>query len=378
MSQVRVAVAMSGGVDSSVAAALLKDQGYEVIGFSMQLYDQARNEPAAGTKIFGRCCALDDLHDARRVAAGLGIPHYVINYEKEFERIVVRSFIEAYCRGITPSPCIQCNSRMKFELLARMAEEAGATHIATGHYARIKRDSRTGRFGLWKAADAEKDQSYFLFELTQTQLERVMFPLGGLAKNEVRRLARKFGLDVASKADSQEICFVPDGDYAGFVERYLREQGLQGPAVGKIVDWQGRVLGTHRGIHHYTIGQRRGLGIAHSSPLYVLKILPAENCIVVGEDAMLASRSFSGVRANWIADFDSTQPLRAAVKIRSRHPGAEATLNLKADGSVTVDFDEPQRAVTPGQAAVFYREDEVVGGAWIDSVRQLGIDGEPV
>jgi tRNA-specific 2-thiouridylase len=362
----RVAVAMSGGVDSSAAAAILKEQGYDVVGFSMQLYDQRRNAPPTDVRRAIRCCALDDLYDARRVASRLGIPHYVVNFEGEFERRVVRSFVEDYQNGLTPSPCVLCNSGMKFDHLMRLAEEVEAGHIATGHYARVTRDEQTGRYLLWKGLDRDKDQSYFLFELSQEQLAKAMFPLGGLDKAEVRRIARQCGLEVAEKAESQEICFVSDGNYASFVERYLNEQGRSGESLaGDIVDSESRVIGTHRGIHHYTIGQRRGLGIAHSSPLYVIDIQPRKKRIMVGERHLLARRSFRALRANWIAIADPAQPFRAAVKIRSRHPEAAATIAPCAGGGIQVDFDDAQMAVTPGQAAVFYEGERVIGGAWI-------------
>jgi len=366
MTRDRVAVAMSGGVDSSAAAAILKEQGYDVVGFSMQLYDQRRNASAEDVRRFGRCCALDDLNDARQVASRLAIPHYVVNFEREFERTVVRSFVEDYCNGRTPSPCVLCNSRLKFDYLVRLAEEIGASRVATGHYARVSRDDRTGRRLLLKGLDSDKDQSYFLFELNQEQLGSAMFPLGELDKDEVRRIARRYGLNVADKPDSQEICFVPDGDYAGFVEKFLREGGCpEESTAGAVVDRGGRVVGTHRGIHRYTIGQRRGLGIAHSAPLYVIDIQPGEKRVVVGERPQLAERSFHAVRANWIAIPEPTQALRACVKIRSRHAEAPATITPLAGGSVRVDFDDPQMAITPGQAAVFYRGEQVIGGAWI-------------
>lgn len=369
MSRARVAVAMSGGVDSSAAAAILKGQGFEVVGFSMQLFDQRRGEAAGDAPRAGGCCSLDDLYDARRVAAHLGIPHYIVNFEAEFESRVVRAFVRDYRNGLTPSPCILCNSTMKFDHLMKLAGQVGASHIATGHYARIMRSGEPGRFGLLKGKDPEKDQSYFLFELRQDQLAGAMFPLGDLDKSEVRRIAGSCGLDVAEKAESQEICFVPDGDYASFVERYVRNQeGADETMDGEIVDREGRVIGTHRGIHHFTIGQRRGMGIAHSSPLYVTEIRPRERRIVVGERPDLARRIFLAERANWLSVSEPSRPFQACVKIRSRHPEAPAWITPTANGTVRVEFDTPQNAITPGQAAVFYDGESVLGGAWIRSV----------
>ena len=366
----RAAIAMSGGVDSSTAALLLKESGYDPIGLSMQLWDQRRNcegkENAAVRAT--RCCSLDDLYDARAAAALLGIPCYVADFQKEFEDYVVRPFVDEYRRGRTPSPCIHCNSRLKFDHLTRLAKDAGADSIATGHYARVARNEQNGRFMLLEARDKSKDQSYFLFELTQEQLARALFPLGGLTKREVREIARRHNLPTAEKAESQEICFVPDGDYAAFVEQYQPRSGnmqIAAPLPGKIIDAEGNILSSHKGIHHYTIGQRRGLGIAHSEPLYVLEIRPEENAVVVGERRLLGRSRCLVEQANWIAMPNLTTPLRVTAKIRSRHTPALALIEPYEDGNVSVTFDEPQAGITPGQACVFYQNEIVVGGGWI-------------
>ena len=368
----RAAVAMSGGVDSSTAAWLIKDAGYDTIGLSMQLWDQRRNGEGAGNTAVRatRCCSSDDLYDARDAAARIGIPCYVVDFQKEFEESVVRPFVDEYLRGRTPSPCVHCNSRLKFDRLTRTAEDIGAARVATGHYARIARSEQNGRFLLCEARDKNKDQSYFLFELTQEQLARAMFPLGDMTKQEVREIARRRGLPTAEKAESQEICFVPDDDYAAFVEQYrLRNGSAPGcamvPLPGNIVDTSGRVLGKHDGIHHYTIGQRRGLGIAHSEPLYVLEIRPLENIVVVGERRLLGKSNCIVERPNWISIPDLSEPMRVAAKIRSRHTPAPALIEPNGDGGVMVEFDAPQMGVTPGQACVFYRDEIVVGGGWI-------------
>jgi tRNA-specific 2-thiouridylase len=358
---------MSGGVDSSVAAAILKERGYDIVGFSMQLWDQKRS---GRNDLPSRCCSIDDLYDARAVASTLGFPYYVVNFQEEFEQRVVRNFVESYREGLTPSPCVLCNSHMKFEHLMRMAEEVRASFVATGHYARISRDSETGRYRLLRARDSDKDQSYFLFELTQDQLARAMFPVGELDKAAVRGIARHHGLEVAEKAESQEICFVPDGDYAAFIERHYGEimgkpadNGALAP--GEIVNREGRVLGTHAGIHRFTIGQRRGLGIAHSEALYVIEIIPEEGRVVVGERSQLTRTACILHHTNWITIPDLTDSISVTAKIRSRHKEARAVVSPMGAGSARVEFETPQPAIAPGQACVLYEGDTVVGGGWI-------------
>ncbi|NWG12356.1 MAG: tRNA 2-thiouridine(34) synthase MnmA [Acidobacteria bacterium] len=368
-SALRVAVAMSGGVDSSTAAAILSERGFDLVGFSMQLWDQRRGRGEGGAA-GGRCCSLEDFHDARAVAARLGIPFYVVNFQREFERAVVRPFVQSYLSGLTPSPCVLCNSRLKFDHLLRLAADVHASAVATGHYARVVHDEASGRYQLLRARCLEKDQSYFLFELGQEQLARAMFPLGELRKQEVRAIARRHGLGVADKQESQEICFVPDGNYAAFVERYHADLGADGNGAkpctpGQIVDVSGRVRGTHGGIYRYTIGQRRGLGIANPKPLYVVALDPDQQRVVVGERRELARKECRVVRPNWISFDTLSRPLRISAKIRSRHAEAPGFIEPLPDGSVRVIFDEPQQAVTPGQACVFYQGDAVVGGGWI-------------
>ncbi len=365
----RIAVAMSGGVDSSAAALMLKDAGWDPVGFSMQLCDMTRDMPGTLRSYAGTCCSPDDFQDARNIAARLKIPYYVVDFSKEFESTVVRPFMEDYLNGLTPSPCVLCNSRMKFDCLVRMAEDVGADHVATGHYARIRLDEDSGRWLLLRAEDRSKDQAYFLFELDQSQLAKAVFPLGDLTKKRVREIARSYGLSVADKSESQEICFVPDGDYAGFIERNCARvlgDGQDGEfCPGQIVDSEGHVLGLHQGVHRFTVGQRRGLGIAHSAPLYVLEVDPKANRIVVGERPLLYRENCRVVRLNWISITDLAAPRRVEVKIRSRHPEADAIIAPLKDGSVEVRFEEPQPAVCPGQACVFYERDVVVGGGWI-------------
>jgi tRNA-specific 2-thiouridylase len=353
----RVVVAMSGGVDSSVAASLLARAGHDVIGLSMQLYDQ--RDPVQS---FGSCCSLDDLHDARRVAAGLGIAHYILNFEERFKASVVDNFVNEYAAGRTPIPCVHCNADLKFSTLVDRATAFDAAAVATGHYTQVRFDEETRRYRLLRGVDRDKDQSYFLFSLTQDQLAHAMFPVGHLTKAEVREHARQHGLVVADKPDSHEICFVPDGEAGSFVERRLGNEDRS----GEIVDSGGRVLGRHRGLHRLTVGQRKGLGVAAGVPLYVLRLEPAAARVVVGPREELGRRELTASQVNWIGGGPPIAPARLTARIRHRHHDAPATVTPDGHDRASLEFDEPQLAVTPGQAVVFYEGEEVLGGGWID------------
>jgi tRNA-uridine 2-sulfurtransferase len=363
-----IAVAMSGGVDSSTVAAMLRADGHNVIGLTMQLWNQRRLAGREGMpeSVQGRCCSLDDVYDARRVAQQIGIPYYVVNHEERFERDVIRPFVEEYLSGRTPIPCSLCNNHLKFDQLLVVAQQIGAERVATGHYARVAFDDAQGRWMLKRPADSSKDQTYFLFGLTQEQLSRTIFPLGDMTKPEVRELARQHGLALAEKPDSQEICFVPGGDYKRFIDAYLAAQGEALPdTAGDLVTTNGEVIGEHGGVHNFTVGQRKGLGVATGSPLYVIQISGANKQVIVGGEEHLYSSTLRARRVNLIAGDDLREPMRVAVKIRHRHEPAAAVIERTGDDEILVTFDQPQRAITPGQAAVFYDGEIVVGGGWI-------------
>ncbi len=364
-----IAVAMSGGVDSSAAAVVLKEQGQPIVGLSMQLWNQRRS-PGSGleqvdmetqVRRSGRCCSPEDLWDARRVASHVGFPFYVLNLENEFERTVVGPFVETYLRGETPSPCVLCNNFVKFHHLVDKAEQIGADRVATGHYARVQYDEERQRWILLRGRDRRKDQSYFLFGLTQAQLSKTVFPLGELTKVEVREIARRAGLPTFDKPESQEICFVQNGSYADFVEKYAPSEK---PSGGNIVNLDGEVVGAHSGVHNYTVGQRKGLGAA-GRPQYVVRIEPGPNLVVIGDDNDTTERTFRVRDPNWIAiEALEDGPIHCDIQIRNRFEPRPGTVWLE-DNETLVRFDEPQRAISPGQAAVFYWDDIVVGGGWI-------------
>ena len=372
----RVLLAMSGGVDSSAAAVLLKDAGYDIVGCTMQLWDH-RKDPQGTAVRSGRCCSLDDTYDARRVAERLSVPFYVVNMEKVFRERVIRTFIGEYLEGRTPSPCVLCNTFVKFDRLMDFARQIGFQRVATGHYVRVDHDEEDGHV-LLKARDTDKDQSYFLFELNQDQLARTLFPVGKYPKAAVRDIARANGLITADKPESQEICFVSGGNYAEFIRRQaegvdqgflpvLQEQQRPGP----VLMGDGSRVGTHRGLFRFTVGQRRGLGISHPRPLYVLRLDRQRNAVIVGYKEDLFSTGLVAERVHWISGRPPRRPVRASVKIRSRHAEAPAEISCgtaageNGRGVARVVFDAPQMSVSPGQAAVFYQADRVLGGGWI-------------
>jgi len=358
--KIRVVVGMSGGVDSSAAAALLLQQGYEVVGITLKLWPQdcvARAED--------KCCGPQAVMDARGVSHKLGVPYYLVDESEEFQKQVIQYFADEYKSGRTPNPCVLCNEKLKFGTLLNRARQLGAEYVATGHYARVEKDAASGRHLLKRGRDSRKDQSYFLFSLRQEQLARTLFPLGELNKSETRDIARENQLKTAEKEDSMEICFVPDKDYGGF----LQQSGLVRKHKGEIVDQQGRVLGQHDGIEFYTIGQRKGLGISSPKPLYVLDLDPAGNRVIVGDESGLERSEFRVRNCNWIPFETPPGPMEVTAKIRYNHPGAPAVVKPLPQGRAEVRTSVPQRAVTPGQACVFYQDDLVVGGGWIEAER---------
>jgi len=362
-----VAVAMSGGVDSSTVAAVLLQQNHPIVGLTMQLWNQRRLPELQGDgPAQHRCCSLDDVYDAKRVAQHLNFPHYVVNFEEQFEARVVRPFVEQYLSGRTPIACTNCNTDVKFEPLLRMARQIGAERLATGHYARIRKNESTGRFELRRARDDSKDQSYFLWGLTQEQLSRSDFPLGELTKEEVRNVARHANLPVAEKPESMELCFVPNGNYVQFIHAYSRAEGIAvNNQEGDIVTEDGSVIGRHAGIHNYTVGQRKGLGFAAGKPVYVVSIDTRNNRIIVGEDEALRTSTFEIENVNWISIAEPTTPIHGKAKIRHKHDPAPATIEALPNNRARITFETPQRAITPGQGAVFYNNETVLAGGWI-------------
>lgn len=353
----KVVVGMSGGVDSSVAAYLLKEQGYDVIGVTMQIWQDEEEEIQEEN---GGCCGLSAVEDARRVAAQLDIPYYVMNFKKEFKEHVMDYFADSYLHGKTPNPCIACNRYVKWESLLTRSLSIGADYIATGHYARVEQ-LENGRFAIRRSATLAKDQTYALYNLTQDQLKKTLMPVGEYSKDEIRKIAEKINIKVASKPDSQDICFVPDGDYASFIEDYVDVKIPQ----GNFVTLDGKILGKHKGITHYTVGQRKGLGLALGYPAFVLEIRPETNEVVIGSMEESMTTSLRANHLNFMSVEDIDQPIHVFTKIRYNHKGCWCTVEKTGEDEVLCTFDEPQRAVTPGQAVVFYDGEYVLGGGTI-------------
>lgn len=354
-----VVVAMSGGVDSSVAAALLKDQGYQVVGMTMRVWQGDPDQP----KPEKSCCSLEDVDDARRVCDILDIPYYALDMKDRFSEAVIQDFLDEYLAGRTPNPCLHCNGEMKFGELLERAEAVGAAKVATGHYARLGFDAERDRWQLWRGDYSEKDQSYALYVLTQAQLSRAMFPLGEMTKADTRSLAKKYGLPISEKVESQDICFVPDGDYRGFLERNLEPGTIQ---PGNFVDVHGKVLGQHRGVPFYTVGQRRGLGLQGEHRHYVVSLDAETNTVVVGQKHEALEASFLVRDLNWVSIPAPEASLSCQVKIRHRSEPAAATVELQEDGQAKVHLDQADLGIAPGQACVFYEGDLVLGGGTIE------------